>query len=44
MADLANVGKLGLAGMEERARLVSGKLTLESEPGEGTTVTVEVPV
>jgi len=44
MADLASVGKLGLAGMEERARLVGGKLTLESEPGKGTTVTVEVPV
>jgi len=44
VAELANVGKLGLAGMEERARLVGGKLTLESEPGEGTTVTVEVPL
>jgi two-component system sensor histidine kinase DegS len=44
MADLANVGKLGLAGMEERARLVGGRLTLESEPGKGTTITVEVPV
>jgi len=44
MADLASVGKLGLAGMEERARLVGGKLTLESEPGKSTTVTVEVPV
>ena len=44
MADLANIGKLGLAGMEERARLVDAELTLESEPGKGTTVTVEVPV
>lgn len=43
-AELANVGKLGLAGMEERAHLVGGKLTLESEPGKGTTVTVEVPL
>ncbi|MGQ9571724.1 MAG: PAS domain S-box protein [Dehalococcoidia bacterium] len=43
-ADLTGVGKLGLAGMEERARLVGGKLTLESEPGKGTTVTAEVPV
>ncbi len=43
MADLANVGKLGLAGMEERVRLVSGKLALQSKPGEGTEVTVEVP-
>jgi two-component system sensor histidine kinase DegS len=42
-ADLTNVGKLGLAGMEERVRLVGGKLTLESELDKGTTVTVEVP-
>jgi PAS domain S-box-containing protein len=42
-ADLTNVGKLGLAGMEERVRLVGGKLILESKPGKGTTVTVEVP-
>jgi PAS domain S-box-containing protein len=43
MADLPKVGKLGLAGMEERVRLVGGKLTLRSEPDKGTTVTVEVP-
>ncbi len=43
VADLAKVGKLGLAGLEERARLVGGKLTLESQPNEGATVTVEVP-
>ncbi|KPK21823.1 MAG: hypothetical protein AMJ76_01645 [Dehalococcoidia bacterium SM23_28_1] len=42
-AELANVGKLGLAGMEERVRLVGGKLTLESKLHKGTTVTVEVP-
>jgi two-component system sensor histidine kinase DegS len=44
MEDLANAGRLGLAGMEERVRLVGGNLTLESEPGKGTTVTVEVSV
>jgi len=44
MGDLASVGKLGLAGMQERARLIKGRLTLQSEVGEGTTVTVEVPV
>jgi len=42
VAELAQSGKLGLAGMAERARLVGGKLTLESKPGEGTTVTIEV--
>jgi PAS domain S-box-containing protein len=44
VSDLASTGKLGLAGMEERARLLGGGLTLQSELGKGTTVTVEVPV
>ena len=44
IGDLASVGKLGLAGMQERARLIGGSLTLQSEPGKGMTVTVEVPI
>lgn len=44
LSDLASLGKLGLAGMEERARLLGGTLSLHSEPGKGTTVTVEVPI
>jgi len=44
MGDLASIGKLGLAGMQERARLIMGRLTLQSELGKGTTVTVEVPI
>jgi len=43
IGDLASTGKLGLAGMQERAQLINGKLTLKSQPGKGTTVTVEVP-
>jgi len=35
---------LGLYGMEERASLVGGCLTVESAPGSGTTVVVEVPL
>jgi two-component system sensor histidine kinase DegS len=42
--DLAAVGKLGLAGMQERARLVDGKLTIESQPDKGTTLSVEIPI
>jgi len=42
--DLARDGKLGLAGMQERARLLGGSLTVQSEPGKGSTVTVEVAV
>jgi len=34
---------IGLRGMRERAALVGGKLFVESRPGEGTRVRVEVP-
>jgi len=37
-------GGLGLVGMRERASMVGGRLTIESEPGRGTTVRVAVPV
>jgi signal transduction histidine kinase len=35
--------RLGLTSMEERARALGGRLTIDSRPGEGTTVRVEVP-
>lgn len=41
--DLAATGKLGLIGMRERAQLLGGTLTVRSEPGQGTTVVVDVP-
>lgn len=44
IGDLASSGKLGLAGMQERAQLMGGKLMLESAPGKGTTVTIEAPI
>jgi len=34
---------LGIAGMRERALLIGGELTIESRPGHGTTVRLEVP-
>jgi two-component system sensor histidine kinase UhpB len=33
-------GGLGLSGMRERALLIGGKLSIDSEPGRGTTVTL----
>jgi len=34
---------LGLFGMRERVEMLGGKFTVESSPGKGTTVNVEVP-
>jgi signal transduction histidine kinase len=34
---------LGLFGMRERVEMLGGRLTVESSPGKGTTVTAEVP-
>jgi len=34
---------LGLFGMNERMEMLGGKLTLESSPGQGTAVNIEVP-
>ncbi|MCJ7442564.1 MAG: GAF domain-containing protein [Thermoanaerobaculaceae bacterium] len=36
-------GRLGLVGMRERAEMLGGHLRVESSPGRGTTVVVEVP-
>jgi signal transduction histidine kinase len=35
---------LGLVGMRERAQLLGGRLEVESSPGSGTTVVVEIPL
>jgi two-component system sensor histidine kinase UhpB len=42
--DADGSGGLGLSGMRERALLVGGTLTIDSRPGIGTTVILEVPV
>ena len=33
----------GLSNMAERARLFGGELSVDSSPGEGTTITVRIP-
>ena len=44
LGDLPRVGRLGLAGMEERARLLGGRLRIQTEPDKGTAVMIEVPI
>ncbi|AGG06291.1 ATPase [Dehalococcoides mccartyi] len=43
VGDLAALGKLGLTGMQERAQLIGGRLSIQSKPDVGTMVTVAVP-
>ena len=35
---------LGLPGMRERVALVNGRLEIESAPGQGTCISVELPL
>ena len=41
--DLPRSGKLGLAGIHERANLLSGDIEVESVPNQGTTIIIKIP-
>jgi signal transduction histidine kinase len=41
---LAARASSGLSGMQERAALLGGSLTIESTPGAGTQITLELPL
>jgi signal transduction histidine kinase len=43
-SDLVGAGHYGLMGMQERAQLIGARLTLRSQPGEGTTVEARLPL
>jgi signal transduction histidine kinase len=43
LAEGRRSGGMGLRGMEDRAEQLGGKLTVDTRPGTGTTVRVEVP-
>jgi PAS domain S-box-containing protein len=42
--EFAREGRLGLVGAAERAEALGGTMSIESKPGEGTTVRVEIPI
>jgi signal transduction histidine kinase/CheY-like chemotaxis protein len=44
LADLNNTQALGLVGMRERMRRLSGEFAIESDVGRGTTVLIKIPV
>jgi signal transduction histidine kinase/ligand-binding sensor domain-containing protein len=43
--DISSTGRhgFGLSGLSERVKLLDGDLTIDSEPGAGTTITVSIP-
>jgi signal transduction histidine kinase len=43
IGDFARNGKMGLSGMQERVRLIGGTVSVQSHPGKGSSVTVEIP-
>lgn len=43
LATALNEKRMGLRGMEERVRLLEGKMRIQSRPGKGTRVLIEVP-
>jgi two-component system sensor histidine kinase UhpB len=43
LSDLATLGRFGFVGMHERAQLLRGTLTVQSELGKGMTVIADVP-
>ena len=43
MTSARTSGRLGLLGMQERARLINGQVTIKPQPGKGTTVHVVIP-
>ena len=44
MANLHIAKSVGLEGMRERARLLGGSLTIDSAPGQGTRLVLEIPL
>jgi len=44
LARAAHAGSVGLAGMQERAALLGGRLEIDSRPGEGSRIVVTAPL
>ena len=37
-------GRIGLIGMQERASIIGGSLSIQSSKGDGTQISVEIPL
>jgi PAS domain S-box-containing protein len=43
LAEAADENKMGIHNMEERVFLLNGRMSVQSAPGEGTTILIEIP-
>jgi two-component system, NarL family, sensor histidine kinase DegS len=44
LSDLTKKGKLGLVGIQERAELLGGTVKIDTMPGKGTTLSIDIPL
>ena len=44
IGEVTGEGSFGLIGMEERARMVNGKLSIAAQPSHGTRIALKVPL
>ena len=44
ITDLASTNRMGMIGMQERAKLLNGILKIKSRPGKGTVVQASCPI
>jgi PAS domain S-box-containing protein len=44
IAEITSEKRMGLRSMEERVKLLGGKMTIHSSPGQGTKIYIEVPL
>ncbi len=43
LGELSRLGKLGLDGIQTRAKLAGGTFDIQSKPGQGTVITISIP-
>jgi len=43
-SSVSDLGGFGLIGISERTQLLGGRLAIQSEPGQGTMISIKIPL